>query len=70
MVVATAWELEEMAAATAKLLESDAWKQDVDWDMDGEEEKDGEENGEEEKEEEEEGEMGWDDPMDVDDQDV
>ncbi|KAJ3236401.1 hypothetical protein HDU78_004663 [Chytriomyces hyalinus] len=69
-VVATPWELEEMAAATAQLLESDAWKQDVDWEMDGEEEKDGEENGEEQKEEEEEGELGWDDPMDVDDQDV
>ncbi|KAJ3264089.1 hypothetical protein HDU77_009387 [Chytriomyces hyalinus] len=56
-VVATPWELEDMTAATALLLESDAWKQDVDWDMDRDEE-DGE--GEE-------GEIGL---MDADNQDA
>ncbi|KAJ3249307.1 hypothetical protein HDU77_007789 [Chytriomyces hyalinus] len=39
-VIVGAWDAEEIAAATAKLVESDAWKEDDDWDleMEGEEE--------------------------------
>ncbi|KAJ3250162.1 hypothetical protein HDU77_006929 [Chytriomyces hyalinus] len=37
-VIVGAWDAEEIAAASAKLMESDAWKADDDWDLEMEEE--------------------------------